>query len=72
MPRDFPVIVTSFEIAIRDSKALQKFKYKYLVVDEGHRLKNSECLLVRELKQLQVRSCTLSNVLLDGELCNLS
>jgi SNF2 family DNA or RNA helicase len=51
-PDDFPVIVTSFEIAIRERKALSKLSYKYLVVDEGHRLKNSNCLLVQELKKI--------------------
>jgi SNF2-related domain len=51
-PKDFPVIITSFEIAIRERKALSKLSYKYLVVDEGHRLKNSKCLLVQELRKI--------------------
>jgi hypothetical protein len=51
-PADFPVIITSFEIAIRERKPLSKLHYKYLVVDEGHRLKNNNCLLVQELKKL--------------------
>ena len=49
----FPVIVTSYEIAMRDIKNLQKYVWKYIIVDEGHRLKNYECRLVRELKSLQ-------------------
>lgn len=47
-----PVIITSYEIAIRDRKALSKLYYKYLVVDEGHRLKNANCQLVTQLKQI--------------------
>ena len=47
---DFPVIVTSFEIVMADRKFLQKYNFKYLVVDEGHRLKNFDCKLIRELK----------------------
>lgn len=47
-----PVVVTSYEIAMRDRKALQKVRFKYMVIDEGHRLKNSNCRLVRELKQI--------------------
>jgi ATP-dependent DNA helicase len=43
---DFPVICTSFEIIIRDRKFLQNYTFKYLVVDEGHRLKNFDCMLV--------------------------
>jgi len=49
----FPVIVTSYEICIRDAKHLQKYSYKYMVVDEGHRLKNFDCRLIRELRNYQ-------------------
>ena len=34
----------------------QKLQWKYLVVDEGHRLKNHNCKLIRELRQLQVEN----------------
>jgi ATP-dependent DNA helicase len=47
-----PVVITSYEIAMRDRKALQRVNFKYMVIDEGHRLKNSNCRLVRELKQI--------------------
>lgn len=33
----FPTVVTSFEILMRDSKALARYNWKYIVVDEGHR-----------------------------------
>lgn len=46
----FPVIVTSYEIVMNDRKHLQRYKWKYIVVDEGHRLKNLNCRLIRELK----------------------
>uniref|UniRef100_A0AAY4EHQ3 Proliferation-associated SNF2-like protein n=1 Tax=Denticeps clupeoides TaxID=299321 RepID=A0AAY4EHQ3_9TELE len=48
-----PVVVTSFEIAMRDRKKLQMFHWRFLIVDEGHRIKNMNCRLVRELKSLQ-------------------
>ncbi|XP_076025346.1 lymphoid-specific helicase [Genypterus blacodes] len=47
-----PVVVTSFEIAMIDRKVFQRFQWKYLIVDEGHRIKNMNCRLVRELKML--------------------
>ncbi|XP_068423925.1 lymphoid-specific helicase [Clinocottus analis] len=47
-----PVVITSFEIAMIDRKFLQRFQWKYLIVDEGHRIKNLNCRLVRELKTL--------------------
>lgn len=48
----FPIIVTSYEVAMNDRRFLAKYKWKYIVVDEGHRLKNFDCKLLRELKQL--------------------
>ncbi|KAI8343635.1 SNF2 family N-terminal domain-containing protein [Chlamydoabsidia padenii] len=47
---DFPIVVTSYEIVMNDRKHLQKYSWKYIVVDEGHRLKNMNCRLIRELK----------------------
>ncbi|KNC49139.1 uncharacterized protein AMSG_11850 [Thecamonas trahens ATCC 50062] len=44
------VVVTTYEIAMRDAKILTRAPWKYLVVDEGHRLKNMNCLLLRKLK----------------------
>ncbi|XP_057198080.1 lymphoid-specific helicase [Triplophysa rosa] len=48
----YPVVVTSFEIAMRDRKFLQRLHWNYLIVDEGHRIKNLNCRLVQELKML--------------------
>ncbi|XP_017658671.1 lymphoid-specific helicase [Nannospalax galili] len=47
----YPVVITSFEIAMRDQNALQHCYWKYLIVDEGHRIKNMKCRLIRELKR---------------------
>jgi ATP-dependent DNA helicase len=35
-----------------DIKALARYNWKYIVVDEGHRLKNFNCKLIRDLKTL--------------------
>ena len=42
-----PVVVTSYEICMNDRTFLQHYEWKYLVVDEGHRIKNSQCRLVK-------------------------
>ncbi|KAI4136856.1 MAG: hypothetical protein LQ341_005407, partial [Variospora aurantia] len=47
----FPVVCTSYEICMRDKKYLANIQWKFIVVDEGHRLKNFNCKLVKELKQ---------------------
>ena len=46
------IVVTSYEISMRDRKYLQPREWLYMIVDEGHRLKNLECRLIRELKAL--------------------
>ena len=48
----FPVVVTSYEIVIADSKHLARYHWNYIVVDEGHRLKNFNCKLLRELRTI--------------------
>nr|XP_004233969.1 ATP-dependent DNA helicase DDM1-like isoform X1 [Solanum lycopersicum]XP_010317212.1 ATP-dependent DNA helicase DDM1-like isoform X1 [Solanum lycopersicum] len=61
MPRTigpkFPIVLTSYEIAMVDAKKfLRHYTWKYLVVDEGHRLKNSKCKLFKELKLLPIEN----------------
>ena len=47
----FPVIVTSYEVAIRDMKQLNSMRnYAYMIVDEGQRLKNRKCCLIKNLR----------------------
>lgn len=47
----FPVVVTTYEIIIRDQPHLSKYNWGYIVVDEGHRLKNLNCRLMQEIKK---------------------
>ncbi len=47
----FPIVCTSYEICMRDKKYLANYHWRFIVVDEGHRLKNFNCKLVKELKQ---------------------
>ncbi|KAI9891451.1 MAG: hypothetical protein M1814_002770 [Vezdaea aestivalis] len=55
---DFPVICTSFEIAMRDRKELSNngMQWTYLMIDEGHRLKNYNCKLLKELMRYNTES----------------
>lgn len=51
----FPIVVTSYEVALSDArKYLRHYNWKYLVVDEGHRLKNPKCKLLKELKYIPI------------------
>ena len=41
------IVITSYEVAMMDQKHLQKHEWRYMVVDEGHRIKNTHCRLIR-------------------------
>lgn len=45
----FNVLITHYDLIIRDKAFLKKFHWHYMVVDEGHRLKNHDCVLARTL-----------------------
>ncbi|KZV33593.1 hypothetical protein F511_34361 [Dorcoceras hygrometricum] len=45
----FNVLVTHYDLIIRDKAFLKKIHWYYLIVDEGHRLKNFDCVLSRTL-----------------------
>ncbi|KAJ7019581.1 SNF2 family DNA-dependent ATPase [Mycena alexandri] len=47
----FPVVVTTYDLIIRDRPVLGGIPWGYIVVDEGHRLKNMHCALMREVKR---------------------
>ena len=46
------MVITSYEIVMADAQHLKFWEWGYVVVDEGHRLKNSSCRLLRELGTL--------------------
>ncbi|RLU14719.1 hypothetical protein DMN91_012606 [Ooceraea biroi] len=48
-----PVVITTYEIPLRETKFLQSQKWRYIVVDEGQRIKNPDCILVNILKTVQ-------------------
>ena len=51
--KDFPVVITSYEICTNDRNFLNKYAWGFLIIDEGHRLKNLDCKLIRELQTYQ-------------------
>jgi Rad3-related DNA helicase len=50
----FQLLLTSHELLMRDAARLSSLRWHYLVIDEGHRLKNSRCRLNMELKSYRV------------------
>lgn len=51
--KDFPVVCTSYEICMNDRKFLAHYGWKFIIIDEGHRIKNLNCRLIRELQSYQ-------------------
>jgi ATP-dependent DNA helicase len=47
----FPVIITTYEMIIKDRVHLAKYDWGQVIVDEGHRLKNMDSILMREIKR---------------------
>ncbi|XP_057806008.1 ISWI chromatin-remodeling complex ATPase CHR17-like isoform X2 [Salvia miltiorrhiza] len=46
----FDVCVTSFEMAIKEKTVLRKFSWRYIIIDEAHRIKNENSLLSKTMR----------------------
>jgi len=45
----FNTLVTTYEYIIKDKALLSKIRWKYMIIDEGHRMKNHHCKLTQIL-----------------------
>ncbi|KAL5021635.1 hypothetical protein ScPMuIL_000790 [Solemya velum] len=45
----FNVLLTTYEYVMKDKAALSKIRWKYMIIDEGHRMKNHHCKLTQVL-----------------------
>ncbi|XP_026639970.1 chromodomain-helicase-DNA-binding protein 1-like [Microtus ochrogaster] len=55
----FHVLLTTYEICLKDASFLKSFSWSVLAVDEAHRLKNQSSLLHRTLSEFSVVFCLL-------------
>ncbi|KAI5961124.1 ISW2 [Candida margitis] len=53
---DFDVLITSFEMVLREKSALKKFRWEYIVVDEAHRIKNEQSSLSQIIRLFYSRN----------------
>ena len=42
---DLDVLITTYEMAIIEKAVLKKFSWRYLIIDEAHRIKNENSIL---------------------------
>lgn len=52
--QEFNVLLTTYELCLRDASFLKRWRWQVLVVDEAHRLKNQNSLLHKVLTQFSV------------------
>ncbi|XP_031378496.1 probable ATP-dependent DNA helicase CHR12 [Punica granatum] len=58
----FNVLITHYNLIMKDKTFLKKIQWHYMIIDEGHRLKSSTCSLVQTLNagyDASVNNCTL-------------
>lgn len=48
--KQFDVLLTTYEVIMKEKSSLIKFKWDYLILDEAHRIKNDQCVLSQVLR----------------------
>lgn len=42
-----PIVLTSFEVPLFEQSFVKSQNWRYIIIDEGHRIKNYECMLIQ-------------------------
>merc|ERR1740123_1885102 len=53
MPGGWDVVVTTYEVANAEQKSLEKVSWRFVVIDEAHRIKNEASLFARTARSLR-------------------
>lgn len=53
---DFDVVISSYEIVIREKSSFRKFDWEYIIIDEAHRIKNEESLLSQIIRMFHSKN----------------
>lgn len=46
---DYNVLLTTYEFTVKDQNVLSRVPWQYIIIDEGHRMKNANCKLAMTL-----------------------
>uniref|UniRef100_A0A8R1IRD0 Helicase ATP-binding domain-containing protein n=1 Tax=Caenorhabditis japonica TaxID=281687 RepID=A0A8R1IRD0_CAEJA len=53
LPQDFDVCCTTYEMMLKAKGQLRKLSWKYIVIDEAHRIKNEKSKLSESVRELR-------------------
>lgn len=56
LPQKFDVLITSYELCLREKTALKKLAWEYIIIDEAHRIKNVDSLLSQIVRVFDSRA----------------
>ncbi|XP_076030630.1 nucleosome-remodeling ATPase imitation SWI isoform X2 [Oratosquilla oratoria] len=62
MPGEWDVCITSYEMCIKEKSVFKKFNWRYMVIDEAHRIKNEKSKLSEIVREFR----TTNRLLLTG------
>lgn len=55
-PHNFEALITSYEMVLKTSSVLKKFMWRYLIIDEAHRIKNEKSKLSEMVRLLKSKN----------------
>jgi len=55
LTQKFDILITSYELCIREKSTLKKFSWEYIIIDEAHRIKNVDSLLSQIIRTFTSR-----------------
>ena len=56
LPQNFDVLLTTYEMCLREKGALKKLSWEYIIIDEAHRIKNVDSMLSQIVRTFNSRS----------------
>ncbi|CAH7684062.1 SNF2 family N-terminal domain-domain-containing protein [Phakopsora pachyrhizi] len=56
LTQDFDIILTTYEICLREKSSLKKVAWEYIIIDEAHRIKNVDSMLSQIIRAFQSRA----------------
>lgn len=56
LTQDFDILLTTYEMCLREKGALKRLSWEYIVIDEAHRIKNVDSMLSQIVRMFNSRS----------------